>query len=569
MKKSKVDRFIKLVHSGQLDKIYFDYHINRITNNYEKGKLYELLYDVEYFLECDRAELEASISEEDIKKEIKSLTDQKKEIPYRIIESVKNNLGDIIVKEKKFLDIEELFFPSNYNNIKELIERVNFHINECDKSLILQHPEPNPEISKPEMEKLSFNGVTKFENEIFTTIEYIRFELYIGAVKISIDEFISQFLNIIGKFKGEIIENITLLNQTEREYYLTRVLKRTNEIFTSNFSWYESSIEQNPDTKTSIDDIMDLSSDIDENDFYSLISTEMTGIKEFITSFIELSIKENIEKSKTDANIIIKSKLKKCIKFLSLVETIVSANEFDEFATKLNRLLLAATNEALLSNPEQIRTLLIRVNDVQSKFDEYFIQYPNISSVINKEDKGKSEFDFVMLLESYFNLCNPCVSELKSDHGALIHTRIKYNSNRLDEFKESIESVYGPPMSASQKTEQFSKNTKKVESKRTFPELLVHSKQYELADKLKSEFKDKKGIAIRLMIEVLKSYDPSLIDIGAKSDLCESLKAYFNRDTGTRQGVFPSGFDIKNYKDDLKSTKAKIDLILKSISESQ
>jgi hypothetical protein len=121
-----------------------------------------------------------------------------------------------------------------------------------------------------------------------------------------------------------------------------------------------------------------------------------------------------------------------------------------------------------------------------------------------------------------------------------------------------------PPKNSTAKTPLLPVSGKTI---KTFHEFLVHARRNELADKLKAVFKFEKGIPIRLMIEVLLSYDPPLIAVGTheKTKLCNALKAYFNRDTGTRQSIFPSGFDISYYEDDLITTKAKIDFILRSI----
>jgi hypothetical protein len=114
----------------------------------------------------------------------------------------------------------------------------------------------------------------------------------------------------------------------------------------------------------------------------------------------------------------------------------------------------------------------------------------------------------------------------------------------------------------------------KTKKTKSFPEFLLHSKKNELAEKLKDEFKNEKGVGILLMIEGLLSYDPQLITIGPNEQtlLYESLITFFGKNIGSRQAIF-TNYPYFNenhkssYEKQLIGVKAKIDLILDTLKD--
>ena len=96
-----------------------------------------------------------------------------------------------------------------------------------------------------------------------------------------------------------------------------------------------------------------------------------------------------------------------------------------------------------------------------------------------------------------------------------------------------------------------------------FPKYLKHQKSDEFAAKLKEEFNTGRGKHIRLLIEVLKTYDPPLLNIvkGDMKNIISSLKNYFDRDIGSYSAINEYLIKSKD-SNDLMTIKKRIDFIL-------
>jgi hypothetical protein len=70
---------------------------------------------------------------------------------------------------------------------------------------------------------------TKYEKEFFSITEKLCFEIDENG-SYSFDSFNYQLFNNVEEFKSEIIENITVLPNSDREFYLNRIINRLNHI---------------------------------------------------------------------------------------------------------------------------------------------------------------------------------------------------------------------------------------------------------------------------------------------------------------------------------------------------
>jgi hypothetical protein len=102
-----------------------------------------------------------------------------------------------------------------------------------------------------------------------------------------------------------------------------------------------------------------------------------------------------------------------------------------------------------------------------------------------------------------------------------------------------------------------------------FPEYILHPERERIAEALKTTFRDEKGKAIRLMIEVLINQPQPLITYGnrAGTSLFNAMKLYFDWYIGTKQSIF----DYKRINDetDYKAIELRVLYILESIKNNK
>lgn len=103
--------------------------------------------------------------------------------------------------------------------------------------------------------------------------------------------------------------------------------------------------------------------------------------------------------------------------------------------------------------------------------------------------------------------------------------------------------------------------------KKSFPNYLLHENRDALAEMLKTEFSTEKGKGIRLMLEAMLAYEPPLITIEnrERTNIYNALKAFFDRDIGSKQSIFDYQFDLKTDQKDFDAIQTRLDFIIKSL----
>ncbi len=102
-----------------------------------------------------------------------------------------------------------------------------------------------------------------------------------------------------------------------------------------------------------------------------------------------------------------------------------------------------------------------------------------------------------------------------------------------------------------------------------FHEYILHEKNVQIAEQLKSEFKTEKGKSIRLIIEVLIKKKMFTIENRQRQKIYDAMKKYFDRDIGTKQSIFD--YKIKEISDrpDFESIEIRIDKRLSGINKTK
>lgn len=106
-------------------------------------------------------------------------------------------------------------------------------------------------------------------------------------------------------------------------------------------------------------------------------------------------------------------------------------------------------------------------------------------------------------------------------------------------------------------------------TEKPFHEYILHEKNVQIAEQLKSEFKTEKGKSIRLIIEVLIKKKMLTIENRQRQKIYDAMKIHFNRDIGTKQSIFD--YKIKEISDrpDFESIEIRIDKRLSGINKTK
>jgi len=99
-----------------------------------------------------------------------------------------------------------------------------------------------------------------------------------------------------------------------------------------------------------------------------------------------------------------------------------------------------------------------------------------------------------------------------------------------------------------------------------FHEYILHEKNVQIAEQLKSVFKTEKGKSIRLIIEVLIKKKMFTIENRQRQKIYDAMKKYFDRDIGTKQSIFDPSIDEISDRLDFESIELKINFILSGIN---
>lgn len=116
-----------------------------------------------------------------------------------------------------------------------------------------------------------------------------------------------------------------------------------------------------------------------------------------------------------------------------------------------------------------------------------------------------------------------------------------------------------------QKPEQ-PKNKRKPPAK-PFHEYILHEKNVQIAEQLKSEFKTEIGKSIRLIIEVLIKKKMLTIENRQRTKVYNAMKKYFDRDIGAKTGIFDYKFNEQHDRPDFESIELRINTILSKINK--
>jgi hypothetical protein len=146
------------------------------------------------------------------------------------------------------------------------------------------------------------------------------------------------------------------------------------------------------------------------------------------------------------------------------------------------------------------------------------------------------------------------------DYNRILKQHLEHNPNSIIEFKPACELTYG-------KEQPTGKG--KPPPEKPFHEYILHEKNVQIAEQLKSEFKTEKGKSIRLIIEVLIKKKMLTIENRQRQKIYDAMKIHFNRDIGTKQSIFD--YKIKEISDrpDFESIEIRIDKRLSGINKTK
>jgi hypothetical protein len=118
--------FFDKVYRGDLGEIDMYNYISKTTDNYNVQKLKVLKKDIEYCLFCEREEIEAEITPDNIADALKELQKKYNEIPDYIYKTIsipleKDKNGKLITEQKKIINTEKLLYPYEFFSIYRLI----------------------------------------------------------------------------------------------------------------------------------------------------------------------------------------------------------------------------------------------------------------------------------------------------------------------------------------------------------------------------------------------------------------------------------------------------------------
>jgi hypothetical protein len=100
-----------------------------------------------------------------------------------------------------------------------------------------------------------------------------------------------------------------------------------------------------------------------------------------------------------------------------------------------------------------------------------------------------------------------------------------------------------------------------------FHEYILHEKNVQIAEQLKSEFKTEKGKSIRLIIEVLIEKKMFTIENRQRQKIYDAMKKYFDRYIGSKQSIFDYEINEISDRPDFESIELKINIILSRINK--
>jgi len=108
-----------------------------------------------------------------------------------------------------------------------------------------------------------------------------------------------------------------------------------------------------------------------------------------------------------------------------------------------------------------------------------------------------------------------------------------------------------------------------TESRKIFPEYLVHEKNKQLAEKIKQRFTTEKGKSIKLLLLALEEKGMVAFSNRQFKALYESIRVYFSRNIGSYQSVNDYQYNKWIDKTDSKPILQKLDLILNELKDNK
>lgn len=187
-------------------------------------------------------------------------------------------------------------------------------------------------------------------------------------------------------------------------------------------------------------------------------------------------------------------------------------------------------------------------------------------NIYDIKTRAKKEKNSNLLYAFLHNFTNDIIDDIERYQKAAKKSKERFlnieniaNEN-IDDFSIKI-----PPVSVSVLSNPLLNNSNTASKDSLFIEYLFHPQKEELANLLKTVFKDEKGKVLKVLIEVLKEKKILAFGNGEFHRFYNSMKEFFGWNIGSYNSINGFHFDKVLHKVDYDAVKTKVDIITEQI----